>query len=369
VKWSLLLIATILHAQPIKPDTRTLAATLKAARAAQTRESFLAWVDARLKNPEQVDSFNRELRRAGINGPGRDEFWGTDNVGLLQVTPIPTAPDLFAIRLGIGVASGYDETVVFYHRQPWHRIGWLNDDLSTKEYSQFSSIAVSEKDANGNRLIASSGFAIDRRYTGPFTVKFRIDRLEPASLKTLLSKEMTAEYNYVPGHDGLEDLFAKASVEGNVATFRYSHRMHNEEYEPAILRYSVSGTAVTRIAPLAITRSGFLDEWISLDPRDVAQWSAPESLKGHHPIKEFLKQHENDDHIYFNKISLCSNSPRTWQISASSGFNAPTATWYFLLTESGAANMRMLGVKDNPNPECVEHDLDALTEELFLQNP
>jgi hypothetical protein len=201
-----------LQAQPIKPDTRALAAILKAARAPEKgvpqypaiRTSFLAWVDARLKSPEQIDSLNRELRRAGLSGPGRDEFWGTDNTGLLEVavTRLPSAPDLFAARLGIGVPIDYDQTIVLYQRQPWRPIGWLNHEL-TKEYSLFSSIAVGPKDAAGNRLIVSCGYAIERRYSGPFPAKLRIDVLDGVSLKTLLNKEVTAEYNYEPGREGI----------------------------------------------------------------------------------------------------------------------------------------------------------------------
>jgi hypothetical protein len=373
VKWFLLLAATLLEAQSIKPDTRVLAATLKAARAAEKdllqypaiRRSFLAWVDVRLKNPEQIDELNRELRRAGLSGPGRDEFWGADYVGLLEIAavPLPSAPDLFAVRLGVGVPIDYDQTIVLYQRQPWRRIGWMNHEF-TEEYSLFSSIAVSQKDAAGQRLIVSCGYAIERRYNGPFPVKLRIDALDGVSLKMLLNQEATAEYNYVPGKEGIEDLFVGCSVEGTIATFHYTRRLRDESYAPAILRCNVSGANVTRIAPIAITRTGFIDEWIRLDPSEAAHWSAPEALAGHRSINEFLKLHENDDHFYFEKISLCGNSPRTWQISAASAFNAPTKKWFFILSESGAANLRMLSVEHEPRPGCVEYDLGTLNEEL-----
>ncbi len=370
----LLLLATALQAQSLKPDTRALAAELKAIPSKDRgltqhrgiRKSFLAWADARLKNPEQVAALQRELKIARLSGPGRDEFWGTDNTGLLKIdiAPIPSAPDLFAVRLGIGAPIEYDQTIVLYQRQPWRRIGWLNNELSTDEYSQFSSIKVGEKDAEGKRLVASAGYPIMRRYDGPFVVQFRIDILESAMLKTILSKEATAEYNYVPGNDGLEDLFAASSVEGTTATFRYTRRLHDESYAPAIQRYSVSGATATRIAPIAITRTAFIDEWIRLDPTEAAQWSTPEALEGHRAINAYLKLHENDDHFYFDKISLCRDSPRTWQISANSAFNAPTQRWIFLLSESGAAKMRMLRIGPEPQPGCVEYDQEALTEEL-----
>jgi hypothetical protein len=217
------------------------------------------------------------------------------------------------------------------------------------------------KDAQGNRLLVSASFPIERRYEGPFTADFRIDQIASVSLIPLLHREVNAEYNFEPGHDGLEDLFAKASIAGNVATFRYSRRMRNEEYEPAILRYQVSSNSVTRIPPLAVTRSGFIDQWIKLSATEAAQWSAPAALEGHRQVNEFLKLHANDDHVYFNKISRCES---TWQIEAASAFNAPTENWVFLLSESGAANMRMLSVEKEPRPNCVEYELEALTEEI-----
>jgi hypothetical protein len=370
----LFIIAAALQAQPIKPDTQALAATLKADRLhdqglthyRQIRKSFLAWADARLRAPEQIDALNRELRRAGINGPGRDKFWGTDNIGLLEVSiaPLPSAPDLVAVRLGIGVAIDYDETVVLYQRQPWRRIGWLNHDLSTGDYAKFSTIAVSAKDADGQRLIVSSEFPIMRRYEGPLQLNFRIDALEAASLKPLLTKEVAGEYNYVPGHEGPDDLFASSSVEGNIATFRYSFVMRNGDTARAVLRYSVSPAAVTRIGPIAITRTGFIDQWIMLEPADAAQWSTPEALKGHRAVNGFLRLHQNDTYISFDKISRCEASPPTWQIEASSGFNAPTEHWVFVLSESAAEHLRMLNVEKEPHPGCVEYDLEALIEEL-----
>jgi hypothetical protein len=113
VKWVPFLIAAVLQAQPVKPDTRALTVALKTAHSQDRgsaqyrgiRQSFLAWVDTRLKSPDQIDALKRELRGARLAGPGREEFWGTDNTGLLDVAvhPLPNAPDLFAVRLGIGV--------------------------------------------------------------------------------------------------------------------------------------------------------------------------------------------------------------------------------------------------------------------------
>ena len=181
---------------------------------------------------------------------------------------------------------------------------------------------------------------------------------------TLLSREVTGEYNYVPGKDGLDDLFVASSVEGHIASFRYTRQMRNEEYAAAIYCYSFAGTVATRIAPVAITRTGFIDEWIKMDPREAAHWSTPEALAGHRAVNDFLQKHNTDDHVYFEKISLCGNSPRIWQVSAASAFNAPTEKWFFLLSESGAANLRMLSVEDQQRPGCVEYDLAALDEEL-----
>jgi hypothetical protein len=94
-----------------------------------------------------------------------------------------------------------------------------------------------------------------------------------------------------------------------------------------VLRYSVSRDKLTRIAPIALTRSSFIDEWVRVI--DPMAWSAPEALEGHRAIHEFSKLHKGDEHFYF----LCPGSPQTWQIVTSSAFNAPTKNWVFVLAE------------------------------------
>jgi hypothetical protein len=361
----LFLLATVLSAQQIHPDTQLLAARLKRIRAhadefPAIQKAFLAWVDVHLRNRGSLDALNRELKQARLSGAGRDEFWGTDYTGLLEISPVPVPDDLFALRLGIGAAIGYDEIIVLYKRRPWKRIGWLNHDLTSGEYSRFSSFEIGEKDAAGRRLIASAGYPIMRRYLGPLDVKLRLDVIEGASLRTLLNQEEDADYDW--RQDTVAEQFVSASIEENIVTFQYRRIMHDESSVPAIFRYSVSGNTLTRISPIALTRSSFIDEWVRMD--DPTPWSTPEALEGHRAISEFLKLHKGDEHYYFDKISLCPGSPQTWQIVATSAFNAPSRTWVFLMAESGSSNMRMLSVSDKPNPACVEKDLIGLIEEL-----
>ncbi len=371
----LILLATVLSAQQIRPDTQALAARLRRVRAHDhavsgdefpaIQKAFLAWADVRLRNRASLEAINRELKQARLSGPGHDEFWGTDYTGLLEVSLVPVPDDLFALRLGIGAAIGYDEIIVLYQRRPWKRIGWLNHDLTSGEYSRFSSFEVGEKDAAGRRLIASVGYPIMRRYQGPIDVKLRLDVLEAGSLKTLLNREESAEYDWQ--QNTVAEQFVSASIEENIVTFEYQRIMRDESSAPAIFRYSVTGSTLTRISPIALTRSSFIDEWVRMD--DPEPWSTPEALEGRRAINEFLKLHKGDEHVYFDKISLCPGSPQTWQIVATSAFNAPSSRWVFRMAESGSSNMRMLSVGDKPNPACIEKDLIALIEEIPQSPP
>jgi hypothetical protein len=131
----LILLATVISAQQIQPDTQSLAARLKRIRAQDRgptsdsfpaiQKAFLAWVDVRLRNRASLEALKREMKQARLSGPGRDEFWGIDNTGLLELSLVTVPDDLFALRLGIGAAIGYDETIVLYQRRPWKRIGWV----------------------------------------------------------------------------------------------------------------------------------------------------------------------------------------------------------------------------------------------------
>ena len=366
-----LVMTGAIHAQLIRADTRALVASLEKIRGQESgygkgqfpamRTAFLAWVDTRLGARHQIEPLNKELRAAHLSGFGRGEFWGTDNTGLLSISAIDVfgAADLFAVKLGVGVAIGYDETIVLYQRTPWQRLGWISQDVTTGEYMQFSSITGGLKDADGKRLIASGAYPIMRRYNGPMAVKFRVDVLEGSAMKTILNKEVMAEYDWQ--HDKVEEQFVASTVEGNVATFLFWRPMRTVDLSRGMFRYSVSGSTLTRIPPLAITKGGFIDEWLRLEPDEAARMSAPEAAEGHRAMNDFLRLHKDDDHFYFDKISMCGDN---WEVIASTFFNAPTSKWVFLFSGSNATDLRMLSVGSEPHEGCVKKDDAELTNPL-----
>jgi hypothetical protein len=363
VRW-IIVCAALLNAQDIKPDTQALAAklvsvrsykVLPAANFLEIQNAAISWIDTRLRAGVPVEAMNAELRLGGLFQAERKE---TDDVSVsfigylspVSSEPMPGDKDLLAVRFGVGVMCGYDETALIYHRQPLRLIGRLDHHDTGQQAGQgFSQIR-----AVGG-IIASGTFTevCNTTYMG---INLRIDRVEDGKLRTLLSQPKPARFL-----DERANVI-KISVSGNVVTFLYTASMFDGEYmaRPAIARYLVSGNAATRIAPIALSRMGFVDEWARLDTADVAKYAPPEAIRASVDATALFEKAS----FGFDAIRDCGNS--AWEIVLSPAFDHKESAprFYVLISGSTASELRIVRAGRQPQSGCVAASHDLLSAPL-----
>ncbi len=353
------------------PDTESLIASVKSAvgqaylsgdQFTQIRETLLRWIDTWIKQGKSQNEINRELRDAGLidrRELPRDEVLKSF-IGYLaeaKVQPLSGGEDILQVRLGIGMTCGYDETVVLYRRQPFARIGILNEFEPSHPIAQrYTSIVIGPRDSRGRRIVAAGAVSLwcTSTYVGAV---LRLESLQDSCMRTLLKRAVAARI-------WDDAAVVRASVEGNVATFLYQASLPDGELmsRKAIARYSISGEQVRREPPIALSRIGFIDEWLMMDDREAVRWSTPNAAKRHRDLSAWVA---NKPFEYW-KTWLCSGSPSRWEVVINP-LKDPTERRVFLLAEAGANKMKMLKVSKESLSGCREMGLPGLAADLGWQ--
>jgi len=366
VRW-IIVCTALLNAQDVKPDTQALAAKLASVRSykvlpapdfLQIQNAAISWIDSRLRAGVPVEAINAELRIGGIIQPKQPERKETDDVfisfmGYLSPASMETMPgenDLRVVRFGVGVMCGYAETALIYHRQPLRLIGRLDHhDRDSQGGQGFSQIRA------GGGIIASGTFTewCTSSYIG---INLRVDRVEDGKLRTLLNQHMPARFMERP------ESLIKTSIQGNVVTFLYTASMADGAYmaRPAIARYLVSGNAATRIAPIALSRMGFVDEWLRLAPGEAAKYASPNALAARAGANALFEK----NYFSFDVIRDCGNS--TWEVALSPPMDYKEASPHFYVLVSGttASKLRVVRADRQPQTGCVAASRDMLSAPL-----
>jgi len=283
---SLLAIACAgLISAAVQPDTIRLAEHLKrfrrfrsyempAAQYKPLQRGYLSWVTARLKAGASVDAMNSELKAANLllspSEPDDVDAIFDSHAGYLteiEIRPTGASRDVIAIRFGTytGSACNEDDTVALYHREPFQLLTIINAESSYAHGYILREVSVGNEDAKG-RLIASAWVASNCTSNWNGNI-FRIDVARAGVLKTVLEKGVGAFFD--------DEL--RIGIEAEGVTFRYSSGIADTDVivRKAIARYEVHGGHATRVAPIAPSYGGFIDEWLKLEDAEVAQWSSP----------------------------------------------------------------------------------------------
>ncbi len=350
MRWLIFFAAALASAQRIAPDTQELLFKLDAARvrggasASQIRairEVLLQWVDVRLRNGATPADMNRELDAIRKPATQRD-YPGT--VGDVTAESVPGADELLAAHLTIGKTCGFDETIVIYQRSPWQRIGViLHDDNDTGLPWSFSSFHVGSKDASGNRLVVT-GARTPSCSIPLIGANVRIDRIENGWLHNLLNQDVS------PVIDGTSEVVPSA-IDGDTVEFRFTRMMRGAGTITAVARYKIAGDKVTQIAPIALSRAGFIDTWFSMTDEHAANWSNPEAAQS---------RKEADSGMNFQTISRCDGRPAAWEIRLRSSNEA----WYLQLAGEEPSQFRVVGLSKQPRAGCAEVGQEALWGDL-----
>jgi hypothetical protein len=358
------LIAIAVQAQSVKPDTQALAAKLGSIRVykalpadefEELQSQLIAWTDKRVRDGMKAAEINMELRHAAVfkpEQPVRDDddvmvsFMGF--LDPLAMYPISGSKDLMAVKIRIGLMCGFDDTVLVYERAPFRRIGKLDHHDTRFQQGQALSSLVAQGD-----LMASATHSV--WCTSTFIgVGLRIDEIGKSSLKTILSRYAGARFWEA------EDKLVRISIENSIVTFKYTASMGDDAFmaRSAIARYLVANGTANHLAPIAVSRIGFIDEWLKLKDDEVAKWSTPAAAGLHSLANESFK----GTAMHIGSVAKCPGPLRTWQVEISpwSDKAGTTKKWFFLMSEAGASRMRMLKILGEAQPGCAVVNIEPL---------
>jgi hypothetical protein len=357
----------------IPADTAGLAAQLRAVRGkkwltvaeyARLQTQYLGWIDARVQAARTIESMNRELRAAGLFPPRTDPMkpYLEAYAGYLDEISTPrirAAAGLLAIAAGIykGGGCALDETVILYQREPLRKLAQINAAPDNNESAYYlAGLDVGETDASSGRLVASGwGFSnCTSTWNGQ---RIRIDRLKEISLDNVLARDLDAQ-----NREENEDV--AAWVRGDVVTFWYQGGTGDGDLlsAPAIARYRVAGNRAVRERPVALTRAGFIHEWLEMDGAEAARWSEPEAEQVHPAVARAFA----DRYLEWAHVGRCAGSPPVWEVGVR--IHGSQKLYVFRIGGSQATGLRMLAVTDQWTGACealdIRNNLESVGAEL-----
>jgi hypothetical protein len=255
--------------------------------------------------------------------------------------------DLLVIVAGIykGNACSLDTTAVIYQRAPLKRLAILSAETGEFLYAyHLSGLATSGQSASGERLFAS-GWVVSNCTSNWNGKRIRIDRARDSVTTGILVRDLEAK-------DSDEGESVRADITRDIVTFRYNGAIGDPDLlsGPAVARYRVERDRAVRIAPLALTRAGFLYEWLRISDAEVSRWSEPESLALRKPVSSALA------HGYqWERVGACGGSPPVWEIAVRT-HDSPELQ-VFRIAGSRATELRMLAITRAVTPSCTAKDI------------
>ena len=164
-------------------------------------------------------------------------------------------------------------TAVVYERGSLTKLAEINAGPGAPDYAYYlSAMDISGKDATGRRL-AASGWVISNCTSTWNGKRIRIDQLKGSSTKNILTRGLHA-------HDRDGESVA-AQVQRDIVTFRYDGGIGDSDllWTSAVARYRIEQSHAVRDTPIALTRAGFIDEWLSMTDRDPKLWAEPQATE------------------------------------------------------------------------------------------
>jgi hypothetical protein len=348
------------------PDTTDLAAHLQTVRGKKAvaaeeyrglQTEYLDWIDARVKAGVSIQKMNAELRVAAVfyrwvdSANDLADEYSRSRAGYLE--PISTqslrgAAELLAIKVAIykGIGCDLDMAVAIYNRNSLKRLALLHaDEADSAPSYHLSGLDAARRGATGEWLVAS-GWTVSNCSSTWNGKRVRIDVLETAEVRNLVTKEL-----YARDRDRIEDV--AVWVQRDLVTFWYEGGIRNADLlsAPAILRYRVTGDLAVREGPMALTRAGFLQEWLNMDDAEAAHWSDPEAA-GKHAATSAAFAH---DTFSWDRIARCDGSTQVWELGVR--LNEGKTRYVFLMTGSRVGELRMHSIGEGPDESCAALDV------------
>lgn len=379
----LLAFATQLSGQASIPkDLQRVAEDLATARGTEPMDDptyqrivagLLAWLDARMGAGATEEVMNGELEKSGVFSPPIAADDRPDDINHpfegylapLSVAPVPGADDLVAVHLEIGLTCAFDDVAVIYRRSPVKRLGWLSSSESTHFVAWgFNSIEAGATGPDGKRFLVVPASHLWCTSTFGSGI-LRIEEIRDDGLHTILRREVGLRRWRSP--------VVRATVMGDTATFEYEARAADTNFltRDGIERYQISSGLARRVPPFALSPMAFVSEWLELDDILLPQVSSAEAARAHKAAVEWSKDPDKQHGLLeFDGGRFCPGSPNTWEIDVGRRVRNeknevhPGEPRTFVLSESGAASLKMLSVETHPVRNCRDVGTEELNKNL-----
>jgi hypothetical protein len=205
-------------------------------------------------------------------------------------------------------------------------------------------LALGGEDSAGERIVAS-GWTISNCTSTWNGKRIRIDRLKGSSIEHVLARGLDAK-------DRDEGDNVAAQVERDVVTFWYQGGIDDGDLlsGPAIARYQIISDRAVLTSPVALTRAGFIHEWLRMAGTDAARWGEPEANAMRKSAASSIVTHG----FQWARIVQCNGSPPVWEIAVRP--NESEKLEVFRISGSRATELRMLAVSDKVTQSCAPKD-------------
>lgn len=327
--------------------------------------------DAQNDTPPQLQArVLAALKQAGVelSDPPFSEYWKPEEEVIVSYGYIPAIdieqpkhhPELLAIKTTLAINCGGDTSLYIFKRNEnqWAMVL----ALETNDYEDISGAqngldyAISPADEAGKFFIVAADVNAwpQSRWQ---SVRYKMLRIgaSPYAPNVVLSAE----------HGILRDREPACKLTATANTFRLDFwGLQSLDYgiqeRAYILRYSVDGDRVTRIAPLASRPEDFLDEWINLPWEEAARWVDATNREAMQRWHGRLQRTYDGNYYYadFSFIQPCKEQKNTWQIGlnidSKERADALPAELYFTITRQHAT-FYLRDINDVRPPGCPGH--------------
>ena len=130
-----------------------------------------------------------------------------------------------------------------------------------------------------------------------------------------------------------------------------------------IARFRVDGDEVVRQSPPALTRAGFLYEWLHMNEGEAALWGEPAAREVRNNVVSVLKGHGFE----WKRVARCEGSTPVWEVTIQ--VDESKRVFAFRIGGEHATDLRMLEILDRHTESCVAVDITKSLTSIAAELP
>jgi len=265
------------------------------------------------------------------------------------------------VKTRVGVLCGFDESAYIYvaHDKHWRLLLQTEQDSYGKTYApqNFLSVTVSPANVGWNEpapppLVLTLGYSpwCSSNWQALYTRLWRTSSTDPSP-----KPQIDTNDTLYMGFDGV----AAADLTSHDVLIQFRGQSIWEGVSRPVVRHYLVGAhdQVSRVAPIALNPTYFVDEWLSSDWKDAVKWSdltdrSPALAQWHKSMHHEFMYGEFDD-----PPTRCKADPTLWQVgyTLSKGPDDdphPEISAHFLVRWMAPYGFTMVDVRSEAFPGC-----------------